>query len=199
MNSVLGRRHPGRSRGTMFLLLMPAYVALGGCSERIPESETAVITRCERPDTIDTDVVAEFDIKFDGVDPRGDVPTVAFESTVSITGKLALNPHSWQRGDTINLVVGLRPVVNGKADWSMSPCDLPGRPEWSLTLKHRKEGEFLVGYLDRQRAVDRDPGDYELRFYGIKENSGTDDLPTVYHIGRGRLRVVARDVELHVR
>jgi hypothetical protein len=135
-----------------------------GCEETVPPSETARISRCERPDAIDTSLLEPFEVKFDGIDPRVNVASAVAGSRVHITGVLALKPSVRKVGDGMSLVIGFRPIIDGKADWSASPCDLPDRVEWSMGVKQSQQRGVLVSTIDRHRRIDMQAGEYELRF-----------------------------------
>jgi hypothetical protein len=161
-----------------------------GCTDSVPPDPQLQIIGCERPEAIDTSLIDAFEITFDGVDPRTDVPKVALGTRIHVVGTLTPRPDATQLGDNLSPVVGYRRAADGDADWSVSPCKMEGRNEWNLGTSQRGTP---VRYIDANERVDRrdfEPGDYELRFYLIRTNDATEAMPVVYHIGRGRMTVL---------
>jgi hypothetical protein len=166
-----------------------------GCADSVPPDPQLQIIGCDRPDTIDTSLIDAFEITFDGVDPRTDVPKVALGGSIHVVGTLTPKPGTTQSGDDLSPVVGYRRTSGGNADWSVPPCKMGGRNEWNLGTSQRGTP---VRYIDNNERVDRtdfEPGDYELRFYVIRTNDATEATPIVYYISRGRMTVLPAAAE----
>lgn len=186
---------PIKTHGQAWARLVLACMALpgwmcAGCGTSVPPDPHAQIIGCDRPDAIDMGLIDTFEITFDGVDPRAEVPNVALGARVHVVGKFAPKPGATQLGDHLSPVMGYRRASEGDADWSVPPCKMEGRNEWTFGCSQRGTP---VRYFDANKLVDRsdlEPGDYELRFYVIRTNSATEATPVVYHIARGRMTVL---------
>jgi hypothetical protein len=89
----------------------------------------------------------------------------------------------------LTLFAEFRPIVDSAADWSTPPCKLSNKRELRFGIQQGTTGGRVWSKLKATHEIDWERGEYEVRFYGIRTNNGTDDLPVVYWIGISTLTV----------
>lgn len=170
-------------------ILGALFTLAAGCAKNLPPSPNAEITECHRPAEIATDGVREFTLSFDHDDALEMPAAPRAGDRIDITAHLVFdNPHNTP-GDSLGLIVGYRRVINSKADWSIPPCEMPHRCEWRLGGRQVTVDGAITADFEGSPTVETEPGDYELRYYLVRENSLTQTLPSVIYIGNGRMTV----------
>lgn len=167
-----------------------AALAFTGCEEKVPSSEHARILLMTRPELIDRSNIEEFSIHFDNADPLAQPVTVVDGSKLHVSGTLKPKDGVLNQREYLSLQIGRRPIVDGRADWTID--------ESQESVERLIKFEWMVGTkenIDTTVPVATDPGEYELRFYAVRDNGmgEWDYRPEIYLLGEGRMTVLPQE------
>lgn len=154
-------------------------------TEQPPESIATRIYLFERPQEIDRSLIDELSVQINGVDALNGHPTAVAGEEMHITGLLVKKPDALTYEQHMRLTMAHREIVDGEADWASVPDEFDER-----SISPAYPGDVI----DSHKKVRLEPGEYELRFYGLVDSSNPEyGLPVVYHLARGRLTVLPPD------